>query len=556
MGAQVQFGGGAVSPRFDTFGYHSARWFNPLNGQGSAMDRSPDTVFLPGEPIPAFTVDALMRFQGIARRIVTREPKDALREGLDFDGMEAGARRATLGELDRLGALAKFKEARTWEKAYGGGAIIVMVEDGKHPSEPIDPTAIRRVASLLVVDRHELAAEDWDIDPRSANYGQPKTWTLHGGDVSGASEVSGTTFHHSRVIVFGGLQLPRREVVLNSGWGGSELDLVWNELRTYGSTHAFAAEAVSLFTQGVFKTDVAKAVRSDNATEMVNRLKALRQGMGILGDLILDKNEDYQIQTRPMAGIADALEKFVAALVAATDMPRSILLGESPGGLNNGENAGEVRSWYDHVAAGRPDIYTPRMMHLLLLIWHSKQGPTGGAVPNGWRIEWPDLWQLTEIERAEVRVKNAQARSVDVNAGIVSEDEAKQDPDLITHYPTIDPSAPAPGLPASGGGGFANAEGEDDDASLDETAAIVPAANSLIPPGERLLTARKLGDMYGWTPGRVRNLASAGHINMFRAGNGRAGYLESEFLRAIGAKQDAAVKGGRGDGPFAVTAAE
>ena len=530
------------------------------------MDRHNETLFLPGEPIPSFTTDALMRFQGIARRIVTREPKDALREGVDFDGMDPQTKRDTLTALDGLGALAKFKEARTWEKAYGGAAIVCFVEDGRLPHEPIDLDNIQAVKSLLVVDRHELHAESWEVDPTQKGFGEVKTWTLHGGDVEGSSGVSGTVFHRSRVIVFPGLSLPRREVVLNQGWGGSELDLVWNELRNYGSTHAFAAEAISLFTQGVFKTDVAKAVRSDNATEMVNRLKALRQGMGILGDLILDKNEDYEIKQRPLSGIADALEKFVAALVAATDMPRSILLGESPGGLNNGENAGEVRSWYDHVASGRVDTYTPKMMHLLMLVWLSKTGPTRGRVPKNWRIEWPELWQLTEAERAEIRNKNAQARSVDVNAGIVSETEARSDPDVAEHYPGLDPNAEAPGLPSSGGGGFGNGiDGEDDDLSLDETAAIVPAANSLIPPGEMLLTARKLAERYGWTPGRVRSLASAGHINMFRAGNGRAGYLESEFLKAIGAsrgdsmetrraKADAAVKGGRGKGPFVVMA--
>lgn len=559
MGKRIQFGGGEASARFDTFGHGSPRWGNAQNGQGTSMDREPDTMFLPGAPLPSFTTEALMQFQGIARRIVTREPDDAMREGIDFEGLSPDEKTRMSKELKRLKAIQKVKKARMFEHAYGGGAVLCFVADGREPHEPVDVQSIRKVTSLYSVDCKSLHAHEWEDRPSSSQFGDVRSWILQGMQAHRSGAPAGTVFHHSRVLDFDGLEISDVQRICNRGWGGSRLDLVWSALSKYGSTHQFAAEAVSLFTQGVFKTDLAKALQADGADELVERFMALRQGMGILGDLVLDKKEEYEIMTRPLQGITDALAAFASYLVAATDMPRSILFGESPGGMNSGENAGETRSWYDHVASGREESYTPAFEKLGRYLFAARNGLFRGRTPSLWSVVWPELWQLTDLERADLRGKRAVARKIDIEAGVITEDEARQDPDVAETYP-IDPSEPAPGMPGTPGGqgGFGgDGDGLDEGDALDEveSAILVPAPVSKIPTGEKLKTARQLGDELGVNPSRIRSWAARGLIDMFRPGGTGPGlYLHSQLLTALGAIKADAARGGSGSGPFAGTA--
>ena len=229
---------------------------------------------------------------------------------------------------------------------------------------------------------------------------------------------------------------------------------------------------------------------------------------------ILDKDEEYAIQARSLGGLRDAMEGLERSLVAASDMPRSILFGETPGGLNSGENAGEIRSWYDHVSFKQSSEYEPRILKILRVVWRNGQ-------PSGTALDWAPLWQPTDQEKATTQLTRAQRRSLDIASQVISADEARREPDVAEVY-GIDPNVPAPVSevdPAEGAGVAGPEPGETTpEDQIEELQVIAAADPSDIPEGEPLISAREAGERLGVGPGAIRAMAARGEIMGWRVG--------------------------------------
>jgi phage-related protein (TIGR01555 family) len=424
-----------------------------------------------------------------------------------------------------LGTLNAVATARRWARAFGGGAVYVLADDGRRAHEPLDVANLRKVHSLEPLDRHELVVSSYGIDPNDrATFNRPVMYSTAG---SGAVY---ERIHASRIVPFQGNSLPMRVMLRNGGWGGSILDLVWAELRNYATTNDYVTEAVTLLSQGVFKSEhLASAIEAGDHERVISRVEAMRTAMGILGDVVLDKaGEDYEIKARSLAGIKDAADVVVNALVAATDMPRAILLGETPGGLNSGENLGELEAWYGHVGSVQPQLYEPGLRRLLGLLMLSRDGPTRGQLVPGWGIKWLPLWTLDEAERAQLELTRAQRRAIDIGqAGVVTADEARREPALVEVY-GHDPTAPAP-APVVQPPGNEVEQGLSDD---DELQPVPVADPSTIPAGEQLVGAAVVATRLGVAPSTIHAMAARGEFPAWRVG-GRWRYALSLVERAV-----------------------
>lgn len=510
----------ASGTRHDGLG---GRWTNEATGQGGVLDRHATTIFAKPADLPFTIVDALYQFSALTRRIVDLEPEDAIREGFTIPAFKS---RPEIGKaVDRSGILRSVSRARKWARAYGGGAIVTLADDGLEPVEPLVPAAIQRLRGFRVLDRNELAPDTYDEDRKSPRIGLPLVYrAILGGRTS-------VRIHHSRVLTFQGLDLPDRVLVPRMGWGGSVIDLVWQELRNYSSTIDYVAEAVTLLSQGVWKNkSLADAISAGDQEAAIARFEALRIGIGMLGDIVLDKEtEDYELHERTLTGLKDAIDALVAALVAATGIPRVLLLGETPGGLNTGEEAGQIRAWYDHVAALQREIYTDPVLHLLRLYLSSREGPTGGVVPDDLEIVWRPLWQPTESERTEHEAKRAARRASDVQSQIVTPEEARKDPDVVRIY-GIEPIPPdvEPDDVVEGGG----------ETAASDLPGMTPSPLSMVPEGEALLPAREIAARLGVGPSTILAWARDGAFPAFRV-RGRWRFSRSLVEAAIGGLQAA-----------------
>lgn len=417
------------------------RWVNPASGLGGPHDRSQIDEYVEGSPVDRTLADALIQYNGPGRRVVSREPQDCTREGYDLKGMDPALAEAMESHCDgddedALGVLRAIREGRTWARAYGGAAIIPLIDDGRPSHEPLDHANIRAVRGLLVVNRYELPVVDYGRSITGERFAKPRMYQLQPAVGGGSYRL-----HASRVIRMGGEPLPRHLVLRRQGWDLSIFDLTYAQLRAYGSSHAYAAEALSLLTQGVLQSPSLNAAleTEEGPAKVQNRLEAMRMAMGLFGEMAIDANETYTIHARPLSGLGDAIKAAVDALVVVSDMPRAVLLGEMPGGLNRGAISPEMQIWYDHCASQHREHYTPALRQILKLVFRSHEGPTRGRVPEGWKIEWRPLVQESQDAKATRRLTNSQARAADVAVGLVSVLEVRSgDRDLQEQY-NLDP---------------------------------------------------------------------------------------------------------------------
>jgi phage-related protein (TIGR01555 family) len=430
------------------------RWVGP-GGQGGITDRTAQTSWDPGYPVDQWLADALLSANPVARRIAAQEPDDATREGYDLVGLDPGVADAVEqacegGEQGRgLGLLSVLAKARTWARAYGGGALVLLVDDGRPYDQPIDRSNIRAVRGVLDADRYELTVQQYGRDPQEPQtYGRPRLYRLNLNRGGGVGQVA--TVHADRVVRLGGVPLPRRLQLQRQGWDGSIFDQCFSALRNYGATLDQVAEAVSMLNQGTLTSEaLAEGLETDQGPAIWDaRMQALRRSAGLYNDIALGKGETYEVHNRSMAGLGEAVLALEDALIAAADgMPRLVVLGKLTAGFSNGSN-GEMRAWYDTVAARQPRHYTPAVQAVVDLVMLSHEGPTGGQrLP--YSVEWRPLWALSEIEQAQRDLARAQRRATDLVARVVDRPEVRREPSVVELYGPLDPDAPEEGPPGS-----------------------------------------------------------------------------------------------------------
>lgn len=501
------------STRADGIG---GRWVNPAIGLGGIADPIARTIFTTPTAIPQTMVDALLQFDGLAHRLASREPYDCTREGFslgpdpDAERLRVAAMKSITGRTpvdvdEPIGVLDLVKRARTWARAYGGAAIVMMIDDGREAREPLDRTGIRSIDGARVLNRWEVSPIAWDQDPRSIRLGRPTMYNV----TIGASPF---TVHHSRVVIFQGVELPDQVMRRQNGWGGSVFDLAFASMVSFKVAQRLLPNMVRRMTQGVRKMDrLETGIAGGVKASMIERFEAQQAAMGVLGDIAIGAGDDYEILTRPISGIGEALEGIERGLVADCDgLPKLLLFADTPGGIRNGDSP-EVVAWYDNCASRQPTHYSPPTMRLLELLALAHDGPTGGRVP-AMDLRWHPLYQPSPTEQASVDLSRAQRRQIDLTSGSVTSAEVATDPDLARHY-TLASERPA----------VAGIEPEvDEDEQLDDEAESIPVVSAdlaSVPEDEQLISvvaaARRLGFS---TAAPLMRMGAAGMFPIFRVG--------------------------------------
>jgi phage-related protein (TIGR01555 family) len=367
------------------------------------------------------------RFRGIVRRIVTQEPKDALRKGFSIKGLDAEGQQGLDSFNERREFLSKFETLRGWARKYAGAGMLMNIDDGRDWSEPVNFQNIRRVGQLTVLDRCELEVRDYEHDIESGVIYSPKAYYLVSDN---QREV-----HPSRIIIMHGIKLTPREMMQNNGWGESVINAVWKALRDYLTTHSYLAEAVTRLTQGVLTMpSLEGAMTGCDAEKVEERMQSLAFWMGALGDIALTTDESYEVHTRSMAGMPEVARVFFEQLVVETEIPMTILGGQTPGGLNTGANTGEWQSWTSHLSGEQVRTYNPAIRQYMNVVFRAGNSPIADT-PDDWSIEWPELFEPNMVEFSNALAQTANAGVLLQSAGMYTRNEIRNNPLLTKAFP-------------------------------------------------------------------------------------------------------------------------
>lgn len=398
-------------------------WQNTVTGVGTNY-RKNAMVFTPSlaDYLADEELARLYELDGIAARIVDAVPKHAMRHQPTVSVGDAATSAAVKARLDDLGAWQAMQDAWCWARLFGGGAVFVGADDGRDPALPLDAEHVSRVRFLVTADRRDLQPQAYHEDPLSSRYSTPATYRLMR---QGGTSTSMATVHASRLIRFDGVPTTKRRRLELQGWNDSVLQRVRIELQAARAAFAGAGtllQEASVTVVGI--KGLMGLMGSDPTDTLKTRFDVMQRMMSIGRWLLLDAEGETasRLEVGALTGVVDVMDRFVAFLAAVSGIPVTVLMGQAPAGLNATGEA-DIRSWYDEVAAERERVLRPALEGLIRLILRSSQGPTGGVEPEGWRIDFPPLWQPTPSEQADLRAKVATTDTAYITAGVLTPEE-------------------------------------------------------------------------------------------------------------------------------------
>ncbi len=359
-------------------------------------------------------------------RIVELVPNEMTREWIEFktDGDPEQAKKV-MTWLEDLQVAQRLNTALIQARLYGGSVTVLGVDDGLPSNQPLQPKKIKGFYWLTTLDRFSVRPDLPYADPFSPRYGQPSFYFIQ--NQLGTSQGEPTRFndaiHESRLLRFDGVVTTPRRQQRNLTWGDSILVRVLNTVADFQQVWGSVSYLMSDMSQAVFTIkNLAKQIAANHSGDIEKRFQLIEMSRSVARAIVLDEGETFERKATPLEGVPLILDRFANRLAAAVGIPVTLLMGESPKGLNATGDA-DVRNWYDQIHAAQEKLLRPALNRILTLALNAPNGPTGGKEPENWSFEFKPLWQLDGLQEAQRRFQIAQADNIYLQAGVVTPEE-------------------------------------------------------------------------------------------------------------------------------------
>ena len=392
-------------------------WNNVFTLAGTRGDRTTQGSCQQQGQIPLAELDDLYSAGGIARRIVDVPALDMCREWIEVQTDDAEAIKQ---RMDELHLQKHVTHAISQGRLFGGALLVMLLDDGRELSEPLNERGINSIDGFRLYDRWQVNWTQSSVyhDPRLPKYGEPETYQIT--PYSGGS----FTVHESRVIRIPGLAVSERKRVANNGWDYSVLEVGYQALQDLDSSHRSSASIVSDFVQTVMSIKgLTDMIGAGHEGDVIKRLNILDMSRSVLNTLLMDADgEQFSKQASSVAGLSDLLMQFRIQIAGIYGIPMVKLFGISPGGLNaTGE--GDIRNYYDEISAEQEFKLRPILERLIKIIMLEKGGATNGKEPASWRLIFNPLWQMSDKEVTEIKKMTAETDAIYIDRGVYTEAE-------------------------------------------------------------------------------------------------------------------------------------
>lgn len=311
------------------------------------------------------------------------------------------------------------------QRLYGGAGLVLLIDDGGQPEDPVELNRIRAIRGYIPLSRHELIPEDVSI----TDYSRPSHYRITTSQRITPDQTSGYVnlrVHHTRVARFDGLYLPWNLRSRNTGWGQSVLQLIWESFKRYETAMSGLESMTSDSDVFVHKIPgLFNRIAAGNEADLRKRLEANNLSRSVYGGMVVDTEEEIAFINRALSNIATATDPFIKDLQAATGWPASILMGDSPGGLGK-EGRFEERVWASLVEQWQETYCRTPITEVFTYILASREGPTRGRIPESWAVDFPSIFTQTEKEEAELHQLKAASDIQYIQMGVLNALEVRE----------------------------------------------------------------------------------------------------------------------------------
>lgn len=271
---------------------------------------------------------------------------------------------------------------------------VTEVEDWKEPVQ----AGKRQLLFVKPLSQGSCKIESYENDPSDERFGQPKYYQVsitNASDTSTTSDSSSSSefsliIHHTRIIhiideqleseVFG---VPRLEALFNRLMDlekimGADAEMFWR-----GARPGYQAKVDKDYTMTTTTRDDIK----EQIDEYENNLRRMLMLKGITMEELKQAIEDPKSH----------VEIQLLMISAVTGIPKRILVGSERGELSSAQDKGEMN---EYVGTRRTEFAIPKIIEPFV-----ERCIAYGILPKPteeFNVDWPELFTLSEKEKAEI----------------------------------------------------------------------------------------------------------------------------------------------------------
>lgn len=360
-----------------------------------------------------------------AKKLVQIPVDDMLRNGWEFENLnEDQVEKVEKGEKE-LRFVYKLRNALRLERLLGGSVMLLGLRDTKdNPTEPLDLDTIEEgdLQFINVIPRTRLSHAQYDNDPFSPTFGSPRTYQIYGREV-----------HVSRMLVFNGDPLtenPKDDFTFKTGnrdgMGESVISPVYDDIiRSMGSRqagyHLIHRASVLLINNQNLKG----MLEGKNGKAALSELDEIADQMDLYQAAMIDgKNVNLEQWSAQFGSVPELLEKYLQIISAGSDIPATRFLGQAPGGLNATGDS-DLENYYNMIDSRRDSSLRDQLEKFYNIMLRSLFGKE--FQEDMVCLEFPPLWNLSEVEEASVRTQDSANINNAFNSGMIDASFANQE---------------------------------------------------------------------------------------------------------------------------------
>lgn len=311
----------------------------------------------------------------------------------------------------------QIRRAIQWGRLYGGALLIPVVEGQAVETELLlDRVGKNQFKGLLVLDRWMVEPYLSQLVTKPGRYlGLPSSYLV----TPRAPAFTGRRIHYSRAWRFLGIELPYQQALTENYWSISVIERAWDRMTSFDAATQGASQLAYKAHLRVFSIENLRDIIAGGGPALdglVKMVDAMRRSQVNEGITLIDSKDKYEAHTHAaFTGLTDLVLMLLQQISGEEQIPLVRLLGQSPAGLNStGES--DLKTYYDGILSRQE-----RMLRVpVTSVYRMLAAGLGINLPQGFKIKFKPLWQLSDKDRSEVAKANTDTVIQAVEAGLVS----------------------------------------------------------------------------------------------------------------------------------------
>lgn len=401
-----------------------------------------------------YEVDNLYYGSWEAQRLVDIPVEDALREPMEFRGLDADEQKRLDEYLEILDFHKKLDQCLRMERIHGGCIMFLGMRDYvDDPSTPIDYSRIQPNDLLFLnpVHRGFITQTHRESDPLLPGYCDPTHYSIEGHKVASSRMM---TFDGRPLCGFGSNMGYTYNTFINhkDAMGYPMLLRARDDIIRAQGLRQAAYHLMQRASMLLFIGDIQTPSSFYNSRNVLSSLKEMLNFMsihqaGIINAAPGEHPADVKTLQANMAGIAELIDKQLSTIANVDTIPLTKFLGISPGGLNS-TGQSDLENYNNRIAAFQRFHIAPLIHKRLLPVIL----PAAGINKSIEEVEivFPSLWSMSETEQAAVRASDSETilkyhdRNILSDEDVIEESKAREifstdvQPSLIPLLPADD----------------------------------------------------------------------------------------------------------------------